>query len=262
MIRIVQNPIIWAFLTCLFAFSITTLGAALVVLFKKENKILTLMMGLSAGIMLSASFFSLLEPAISYVDNYHLNVWLFIVLAFILGCLFLLLCDIIISYFSNKKYPHLSNIKRSIMLFSSITIHNIPEGLLIGIAFGSLLIENSNNSILSALTLTIAIALQNFPEGSAISLPLRKDGFSRFSSFLFGSLSAIVEPIFSLVGAFLVVKIKLLLPFIMSFSAGAMIFVTILELIPEALNSNNKNISTLFIITGFMIMMILEIISP
>ena len=250
-----NNYILFAFLAGLFTFSITALGSLLVILFKSKQ--LNLLIGISAGIMLSASFFSLLEPAIEYTTNNNLNIWIFIILGFSIGCLFIYICDELIDYISNKRYPHLSNIKGSIMLFSSITIHNIPEGLLLGVAYSSIA---NNNSFASAIALTIAIAIQNFPEGSAISIPFRKNGFSKFISFLFGSLSAIVEPIFSLIGALLVIKIQTILPFIMSFSAGAMIFVTILELIPESFSYKNNNISTLFIIIGFMIMMILELI--
>ena len=146
------------------------------------------------------------------------------------------------------------------MLFTSITLHNIPEGLTIGVAYGALSIIPNEATLISAITLTIAIAIQNFPEGSAISLPFRRDGFSRIFSFLFGSLSAIVEPIFAVIGAILIIKIQVLLPFIMSFTAGAMIFVTVLELIPESLSSEKKDTCALFIMLGFSIMMILEIL--
>ncbi|MBR6113092.1 MAG: ZIP family metal transporter, partial [Bacilli bacterium] len=148
-----------------------------------------------------------------------------------------------------------SKLKTSLMLFISITLHNIPEGLVIGVAFASL----ANTNLIGAISLTLGIAIQNFPEGSAISFPLRRDGISRFKAFIFGSLSAIVEPIFACLGAVLVLRIQSILPIIMSLTAGAMIFVTVMELIPESQTNKRKGLMTLFLLLGFTIMMILEI---
>ena len=198
--------------------------------------------------MLSASFFSLLQPAIEMGNNLKLNTWIIVLSGFILG-------GILLFIISNKS---ISEFKSSIMLFISITLHNIPEGLVIGVAYGAVL--HGFNNLISAILLTIGIGIQNFPEGSAISLPLRRDGISRFKAFLFGSLSAVVEPIFAVIGAILVLKIRLVLPFILSLTAGAMIFVTVLELIPEALSNKRKDLMALFVMCGFSIMMILELL--
>ena len=219
-------------------------------------------MALAAGIMISASFFSLLNPAIQLADDFHLCTWQIVLFGFLIGGLLLFFGEKIFDYFSyhnENKIP--SSLKRSIMLFSSITLHNIPEGLVLGVAFGAAAITNSGLSgLLSAITLTIGIAIQNFPEGSAISLPLKRDGASIWHSFLFGSLSALVEPIFAILGAILVLRIQILLPFIMSFTAGAMIFVVLMELIPEILQNKRKDIMSLLIMFGFSLMMILELV--
>ncbi len=217
-------------------------------------------MAIAAGIMLAASFFSLLSPAVDLSNTLHLCTWAVILFGFLLGGFLLFLGDKLFDYFSSRNIVQ-SNFKRSILLFSSITLHNIPEGLVLGVAFGAVAIaHNGIAGILSAITLTIGIAIQNFPEGSAISLPLRRDGFSLSKAFWFGSLSAIVEPIFAVIGAILVLKIQTLLPFIMSFTAGAMIFVVLMELIPEIQQNKRKDFMSLLIMIGFSIMMILEII--
>lgn len=253
------NPIYQALLAGLFTFFVTMLGSAMVFFFKNINKnIMDIMLSISAGIMLSASYFSLLCPAIDTSKQLGLNTWFIVCFGFMIGGLFLLICDKLIDYFSANNTC--SGIKRCIMLFTSITLHNIPEGLVLGVAFGGLLYESDTINILSCLTLTLGIAIQNFPEGSAISLPLRREGFTRFKSFLIGSLSAIVEPIAAILGALLVIKIKLILPFIMSFTAGAMIFVTCLELIPESQNNQKKDLMTFFLMLGFSLMMLLELL--
>lgn len=256
------NPIVQSLIAGSFTFFITLLGSAIVFFFKNVNHtVMDSMMAISAGIMLSASFFSLLSPAIELADSLHLCTWAVLLLGFLIGGVLLFLGDKLFDYLSRrKKHNFQSNLKRSIMLFSSITLHNIPEGLVLGVAFGSVVVANSGMAgILSAITLTIGIAIQNFPEGSAISLPLRRDGASITKAFLFGSLSAIVEPIFAVIGAILVLKIQTLLPFIMSFTAGAMMFVVLMELIPEIQQNKRKDIMSLLIMIGFSIMMILEI---
>ena len=146
------------------------------------------------------------------------------------------------------------------MLFSSITLHNIPEGLVLGVAYGSIIYNFNSASLASAIALTIGIGIQNFPEGSAISLPMKRDGLSCFKSFAFGSISAIVEPIFALLGALLVLKIQVFLPFVLSLTAGAMIFVITMELIPESQTNKRKDLMALFLMIGFSIMMILELV--
>ena len=172
-----------------------------------------------------------------------------------IGALTLYLGNFIASHLLLKSEES-TRIKRCILLFSSITLHNIPEGLAIGVAFGSL----ANSNLYGAIALTLGIAIQNFPEGAAISFPLRRDGFSRLNAFLFGAFSGIVEPFSAVVGAILVVKIRMILPFILSFAAGAMIFVTVFDLIPESQNNSLNDIMTMIFMIGFSIMMILEII--
>lgn len=253
------NPIHQSFIAGLFTFSITMIGSSIVFFFKNINKfIMNLMFSLSAGIMISSSFFSLLIPAIDISNELNRNTWLIVFIGFISGGIILFIGDKLLNYLEYCGKKSISNLKRSIMLFSSITLHNIPEGLVIGVAFGSC-IYNPNN-IMSAVILTIGIGLQNFPEGSAISLPLRSDGLSRFKSFLIGSLSALVEPIFAVIGALLVLKIRIILPFVLSFTAGAMIFVSISELLPDVLKDKRKDLMVLFLMIGFSIMMILELL--
>lgn len=234
------------------------LGSSIVFFFKKTNKfIMNIMLSLSAGIMISSSFFSLLIPAIDISNDLGLITWLVIFIGFMSGGIILFIGDKLLNYLESCGKKSISNLKRSIMLFSSITLHNIPEGLVIGVAYGSCIY---GSSLMSALVLTIGIGLQNFPEGSAISLPLRSDGLSRFKSFLIGSLSAIVEPIFAVIGALLVLKIKLILPFILSVTAGAMINVSISELLLDSLLDKRKDLMVLFVMIGFSIMMILELL--
>lgn len=255
------SPIYQALIAGIFTFLITVLGSSLVFCFKNVNKsIMDTMLAISAGIMLSASFFSLLNPAISISNDLNLITWLVIFSGFIGGGILLLIGDKILSLIENKGKHSISRLKRSIMLFSSITLHNIPEGLVLGVAYGSIIYNLNNTSIASAIALTIGIGIQNFPEGSAISLPLRRDGISTFKAFIIGSISAIVEPIFAVLGAILVLKIKLFLPFILSFTAGAMVFVITMELIPESQTNKRKGLMALALMIGFSIMMILELV--
>lgn len=255
------NPIIQALIAGSFTFLITTLGSGVVFFFKDLNKyIMDSMLSISAGIMMSASFFSLLLPAMELSNKVYSTPWLILFIGFFTGGFLLYLGDKILDYFFIKKETtEKLSFKRCIMLFVSITLHNIPEGLVVGVAFSAAFNGLDNSSFISALTLTLGIAIQNFPEGSAISIPLRRDGLSRKKAFLFGALSGIVEPIFAIFGAFLVIKIQTLLPFIMSFTAGAMIFVICMELIPESQTGPKKGLMTLFLLLGFSIMMILEL---
>ena len=249
-----QSIIIKTLLASLFTFTLTSMGASIVFFFKKINKnIMDIMLALSAGIMISATFWSLIEPSISLSETLGLNSCLIAVLGILSGSLLLFLGDTIYDKYSK------SNKKRIFMLISSITLHNIPEGLAIGVAFGSLNYNLPGATIISAISLAIGIGIQNFPEGSAISLPLRREGYSRFKSFLFGSLSGIVEPISAILGAILVLKVRLILPFLLCFAAGAMLYVVTKEIIPESQENSHKDIITIFTIIGFLIMMILDI---
>ncbi len=240
-----------ALLMGLFTWLITTIGSSLVFFFKKVNTfILNLMMGLSAGIMISASFWSLLNPAIDDAKKLSMTPWLVVTIGFLLGCLFLYFFDVIFDRNQGK---------RNKMLVFSITLHNIPEGLAIGVAFGSLAFNYSYAMFTSAVALAIGIGIQNFPEGCAISLPLRKEGASRLKAFFMGSLSAIVEPISALLGALLVLKVQFILPYFLAFAAGAMMYVVIKELIPASQNGGNNKLMALFTLIGFAIMMILDV---
>ncbi len=249
-----QSIIIKTLLASLFTFTLTSMGASIVFFFKKINKnIMDIMLALSAGIMISATFWSLIEPSINLSETLGLNSCLIAVLGILSGSLLLFLGDTIYDKYSK------SNKKRIFMLISSITLHNIPEGLAIGVAFGSLNYNLPGATLISAISLAIGIGIQNFPEGSAISLPLRREGYSRFKSFLFGSLSGIVEPISAILGAILVLKVRLILPFLLCFAAGAMLYVVTKEIIPESQENSHKDIITIFTIIGFLIMMILDI---
>ena len=255
------SPIYQALLAGIFTFLITVLGSSLVFFFKSVNKnVMDVMLSLSAGIMLAASFFSLLNPAISISNELKLITWLVIFSGFISGGILLLIGDKILDFLDKRGKKSINKFRRSIMLFSSITLHNIPEGLVLGVAYGSIIYNFNSASLASAIALTIGIGIQNFPEGSAISLPMKRDGLSCFKSFAFGSISAIVEPIFALLGALLVLKIQVFLPFVLSLTAGAMIFVITMELIPESQTNKRKDLMALFLMIGFSIMMILELV--
>ena len=245
----------------LMTFGVTALGAAIVFIFKKvNNTILDAMMGLSAGVMIAASFFSLLNPAIEGANSLNMKSWLVVSSGFLCGGLFLILSDLVFDKILDKrKTSHNHSIKRSLMLIFSITLHNIPEGLAVGVAFGSIAMGLDGASLMGAVMLAIGIAIQNFPEGTAVSLPLRRENFSRTKAFIYGSLSGIVEPIAGIIGCVLVLYIKNILPFFLSFAAGAMIYVAVSELIPESQKNNHKNLMSLFTILGFVIMMILDI---
>ena len=252
------NPILQALIACIFTFSITALGAGLVIFFKNINKnILDAMLGSAAGVMIAASFWSLLSPAISLAETLKMNIILVIATSFISGGLLLFVGDKI---FSNLKIKNKdNNLKKIIMLVSSITLHNIPEGLAIGVAFGTIAYGLDGATLTSACLLAFGIGIQNFPEGTAVSVPLRKYGLSRKKSFILGSLSGIVEPISGVIGAILALKIRILLPFLLAFAAGAMIYVVVVELIPESQSNERKDLMAMFTLIGFTIMMMLDV---
>ena len=252
------NHIIQALIATTFTFLITVLGAAIVFFFKKVNKtFMDGMLGFAAGVMIAASFWSLLSPSIEMANSLKLNSWLIATLGFLSGGVLLYIGDKIFDILNKNKNN--DSKKRVMMLISSITIHNIPEGLAVGIAFGSISYGLEGATIISACLLALGIGLQNFPEGSAVSIPLLREGYSRKKAFLYGSLSAIVEPISGVIGALLVLKIRLLLPFLLAFAAGAMIYVVVEELIPESQTNEKKDYMALFTLIGFSIMMILDV---
>ena len=248
------NYIYQALIATLFTYLLTALGAGIVFFFKRISKtIMDAMLGFAAGVMTAASFFSLLAPAIETCETLNLIPWLIVTIGFIIGGLLLFISDKIFNKILSKKN------KRILMLISSITIHNIPEGLAVGIAFGSVYYGLTGATTISAILLAIGIGLQNFPEGSAVSIPLIRDGISRKKAFFYGQLSAIVEPIAGVLGAILVLKARILLPFALSFAAGAMIYVVVSELIPESQSNEKKEIMAIFTIIGFSIMMLLDV---
>ena len=251
------NPIIQALLATLFTWAVTALGAALVFMFKKIHKnILDSMLGIAAGVMIAASFWSLLSPSIEMANVLKINIILSVAGGFLSGGLLLFIGD----KFMNKMQNRSSNLKRTLMLIVSITLHNIPEGLAVGVAFGSTLYGLDGATLMSAWTLAIGIGIQNFPEGTAVSVPLRREGFSRNKSFIYGMLSGIVEPISGVLGALLVLKVRIILPFLLAFAAGAMIYVVIQELIPESQTNENKEVISMCTLIGFTIMMLLDVL--
>lgn len=246
-----------ALIATLFTWFITALGAAFVFFFKKVNKsVMDAMLGFAAGVMIAASFWSLLSPAIDMADSLGMISWIVIFVGFIGGGLLLFVGDKILER-SIKKQDN--KFKRVVMLIFSITLHNIPEGLAVGVAFGSLSYGLSGASITAACMLALGIGLQNFPEGSAVSVPLRREGYSRKKSFFYGQLSGIVEPISGVIGALLVLKVRLLLLYLLSFAAGAMIYVVVQELIPESQTNEKKSLMALFTLIGFSVMMVMDV---
>lgn len=253
------NYPIQALIASLFTWGITSLGAAVVFLFKKVNKnTMDAMLGLSAGVMLAATFWSLLSPALEMAENLKLISWLIVSLGVLSGGLLLFCGDKIFDRITKKK-TNSHSIKRSLMLIFSITLHNIPEGMAIGVAFGSVFYNLEGATLAAAVMLAIGIGIQNFPEGSAVSLPLRREGMSPQKAFFFGMLSGIVEPISAVVGAILVIKVQVLLPILLSFAGGAMIYVVVQELIPESQTNKKKDPMALFTIFGFLLMMIFDV---
>lgn len=260
--------VLYALLATIGTWLLTALGAAIVVFFKKPTaKLLNIMLGFAAGVMIAASFWSLLEPAIERAAALFKTPPYFIVTGgFISGALFVWISDKIVNKAANQAYGSNNNItdrlKRIILLVLSITLHNIPEGLAVGVAFGAVA-QNCTGaeSAMGAISIAIGIGLQNFPEGAAVSLPLRREGLSRFKSFMIGQASGIVEPIAGVIGAAVVVYAQMALPFALAFAAGAMILVAVHELIPECQQNQKDNpyCATMGIVSGFAIMMLLDV---
>lgn len=255
------TPVIQAMLATIFTWGVTSLGAVVVFFFKEMNKrVLDTILGFSGGVMIAASFWSLLAPAIELSEELGYIVWLLPTIGFIAGGLFVLLSDTFLDQvLKNKKdFRDATSLKRSILLISAITIHNIPEGMAIGVAFGGIASGVPGMTLIGAVMLALGIGIQNFPEGAAVSLPLRREGYSRFKSFMIGQASALVEPVSAIIGTVLVMYIRSMLPFLLAFAAGAMLVVVARELLPESIKTN-KNLSTLGVIAGFILMMILDV---
>ena len=259
------NPILLAFLATLGTWGLTALGSSMVFFFKTINKkILNSMLGFAAGVMIAASFWSLLKPAIELAESNGDIPWVPALVGFLLGGLFLFLTDKLLPHLhmslsTDKAEGIKTTWQRSILLIMAITLHNIPEGLAVGVAFGALSNNPDAGALAGAVALAIGIGLQNFPEGAAVSIPLRREGFTRLKAFNYGQLSGIVEPIAGVLGAYLVTHIVPLLPYALSFAAGAMIFVVVEELIPESQTGNETDLSTIGAMLGFSTMMVLDV---
>jgi ZIP family zinc transporter len=259
------HPIYQALVATLFTWFLTALGSSLVFFFKTLNrKMLDAMLGFAAGVMIAASYWSLLAPAIEMAEASNMPGWIPATSGFLLGGAFLWLID--------KLLPHLhpgfpkeeaegvsTSWRRSVLLILAITIHNIPEGLAVGVAFGALAADLPAASFGGAVALALGIGIQNFPEGTAVSVPLRREGFSRLKSFWYGQLSGVVEPIAGLLGAVAVVFMQPILPYALAFAAGAMIYVVIEELIPESQAEKHSDVATVGAMMGFAVMMTLDV---
>ena len=273
---IIQTPVMQALYAGLFTWGLTALGASLVFLFKNSSrKVLDISLGFTGGVMIAASFWSLLSPAINYVEMQNemglssTPSWLPPAVGFLLGALFLYALDKIIPHlhlFAKREEAEgvETNWRKTILLVLAIALHNIPEGLAVGVAFGALASPELTGmsevfSIGSAIALAIGIGIQNFPEGFAVSMPLRRQGVSRWKSWKWGQMSAIVEPIFAVIGAAVVMQVLPILPYALAFSAGAMIFIVVEEVIPESQSGGNTDLATMGLIAGFIVMMILDV---
>ena len=275
---IAQNPVMQALYAGLFTWGLTSLGAALVFLFKSSNrKALDMSLGFTGGVMIAASFWSLLSPAIAYVEMQNeMGIsnspsWLAPAIGFFLGALFLFVLDKIIPHmhiFAKREEAEgmETNWRKTILLVLAIALHNIPEGLAVGVAFGALanpeLLGMDGHSVFTiggAIALAIGIGIQNFPEGFAVSMPLRRMGVSKWKSWRWGQLSAIVEPIFAVIGAAIVMTVLPILPYALAFAAGAMIFIVVEEVIPESQRGGNTDLATMGLIAGFIVMMCLDV---
>jgi zinc transporter, ZIP family len=255
------SPVTQALCGGIFTWGVTALGAATVFLFKNVSRlVLDLMLGFAAGVMMAASYWSLLAPAIEMSDGSFIPA----TVGFLLGGVFLRLVD--------KFLPHLhlgeprekaegmeTNWRSSVLLVLAITLHNIPEGLAVGVAYGAVAAGLPEATLAGAIALTIGIGIQNFPEGVAVAVPLRRGGLTRARSFWYGQLSGFVEPIFAVLGAFAVLVARPILPYALAFAAGAMIFVVVEECIPESQAGGNTDMATLACMGGFAIMMMLDV---
>ena len=252
------------FLGLLIPFLGTTLGSAMVFFMKDKinNKLEKLLLGFASGVMIAASVWSLLIPSINMADEQGIISWIPASIGFMLGIIFLLLLDSIIPHLHlNTNTPEglHSKLKRITMMVLAITLHNIPEGMAIGVTFAGAIYGNSSITMAGAFALAIGIAIQNFPEGAIVSMPLKSEGKSKIKAFIYGVMTGIVEPIAAVITIILTGTITMILPYLLAFAAGAMIYVVVEELIPESQSGEHSNISTIGVGIGFMIMMILDV---
>ena len=262
-----NQAISWAAMGTGFTFLMTALGASVVFIFRKEmgKNIQRSFLGFAAGVMMAASVWSLLIPAIEETESKGEIGWIPAAGGFVLGGLFLYLLDLLMPHLhlgQNGPEGVKSSFRRTTLLIFAVTLHNIPEGLAVGVAFGAL--QNGNfttEGLMGAITIATGIGLQNFPEGAAVSVPLRREGCSRKKSFLLGQASGMVEPVAGVIGALLIVYVEAILPYALSFAAGAMILVAVHELIPECQKNQQElpYFATMGIILGFAVMMLLDV---
>lgn len=260
------SPVTQALLATLFTWGVTAAGAALVFFVKTiKPKIMDCMLGFAAGVMIAASFWSLLAPGIEMAEQLGGNPWLTAVLGFMGGGIFMRLTDSLLPHLHpglamSQSEGIKTSWQRSTLLVLAITLHNIPEGLAVGVAFGAVAADLPSATIGGAIALAIGIGLQNFPEGAAVSLPLRREGMGRTKSFLMGQASGLVEPVAGVLGAMFVIHMQSVLPYALCFAAGAMIFVVVEELIPESQRvESHIDIVTMATMSGFSVMMILDV---
>ena len=242
----------------------TTLGAAMVFLMKKEmnKKVEKILLGFASGVMIAASVWSLLIPSIEMAETQGKVAWIPAAIGFLLGIVFLLVLDSVVPHMhleSEKTEGIKSKLKKTTMMVFAVTLHNIPEGMAIGVTFAGALAQNAGITMAGAFALAIGIAIQNFPEGAIISMPLKSEGVSKPKAFLYGTLSGIVEPIGAIITILLTNAVVPILPYLLSFAAGAMIYVVVEELIPESQAGEHSNIGTIGVAIGFTIMMILDV---
>jgi len=259
------HPVTQALIATLFTWLVTAAGASLVFCTKKVNqKLMDCTLGFAAGVMIAASFWSLLSPGLDMAEQMHFNPWLTAAIGFMGGGLFMRLIDMFLPHLhpglNHKSEGIKTSWQRSTLLVLAITLHNIPEGLAVGVAFGAVAAGLPSATIGGAIALALGIGLQNFPEGTAVSMPLRREGMGRFKSFLMGQASGLVEPIAGVAGAYFVLTMQEILPYALCFAAGAMIFVVVEELIPESQQDpKSVDLVTMATMVGFTVMMILDV---
>lgn len=261
------NPLVQSLLAGIFTWLATMFGSSFVYMFKEVNdRFLAIMQGFAGGVMVAASFWSLLAPALEYAaaSQSSLPEWLPVAIGFLLGGVFLRIIDHIVPHIHLESdhgdtAKEDRNLSRTMMLFLAVTIHNIPEGLAIGVAFAAASLGEGGSTLAGAIALALGIGLQNIPEGSALSLPIYASGKSKHTAFTYGHMSAFVEPIAAVIGAGAVLIVSELLPYALAFAAGAMIFVVIEELVPESQGSNHVDDATLAFLFGFTVMMVLDV---
>ncbi len=253
------SPTVQALYGTLFTWLMTAIGAAAIFLARQPSrKLQDGMLGFAAGVMIAASYWSLLAPAIELSNGS----WIPAVVGFLLGGVFLRGIDVVLPHlhvYEETPEGHPSHWKRSILLVTAITLHNFPEGLAVGVAFGAAAMGDTAYSLAGAIALTIGIGIQNLPEGLAVAMPLQRTGLSRVKGFMYGQFSGMVEPIAGVIGAFAVIAARPILPYALAFAAGAMIFVVVEDAIPEAQREGNNDVATMGAMLGFALMMLLDV---